>query len=105
MKGTNSLNLKLAMTTVALMLQPTLSFANTSGSKVAPFVFGGSDVEENNDIAKTTVGLVGILPDDPDTGKPSGAYVCSGTLIDENIILTAAHCVTAQKIAILFGPN
>lgn len=51
-------------------------------------IFGGSEVAPGSNIEKSTVGLGSI----PLHGKGT-ALTCSGTLIDKDLVLTAAHCV------------
>jgi hypothetical protein len=41
----------------------------------------------------TTNHVVGI-----ETRRPEGRYVCSGTLITKNLVLTAYHCITKPRL-------
>lgn len=41
--------------------------------------------------------MVALLPDDFDTGNVSGQRWCTGTLVDDDIILTAGHCFDTQS--------
>ncbi|WP_413558828.1 S1 family peptidase [Bdellovibrio sp. HCB209] len=50
-------------------------------------IIGGKEVQENDTISKSVVGL---LIQNNNTGE---VEVCSGTLLKDNLILTAAHCV------------
>lgn len=66
-------------------------------------IIGGTDVPASDSIATSTVLLVGKLRE--------GQYICTGSLIAPDIIVTAAHCVTAPAadmrvvFALAVGPN
>ncbi len=49
-------------------------------------IIGGNDVGADEVIAKTTVALVNVRPNKDES-------FCSGTLIADNVVLTAGHCV------------
>ncbi|MFA6237959.1 MAG: trypsin-like serine protease [Bacteriovorax sp.] len=61
-------------------------------------VFGGHKIDLSNPLAQVTVGI---------SNKKLNA-VCTGTIIAENIILTAAHCIEkaeASDMTVLFGQS
>jgi secreted trypsin-like serine protease len=59
-------------------------------------ILGGRIPTADEDIRKTTVGLLDV---------EHGA-LCTGTIIAEQLVLTAAHCVQdAAKLVVFFGPN
>lgn len=77
-----------------------ITFANVSEA-----IVGGSVVQYGDPISSSIVGLrIGVTPD----GRYGG---CTGTIISNNLILTAAHCVVdkkhgqipAEQIQIVFG--
>lgn len=91
-------------------------------------IIGGTTVKEGDPIAKSIVGLVmeinannssqsaylsrkkkptpGSQPSDPGQGRQMYA-ICTGTLVTENVILTAAHCMDADisKAVVVFGDD
>lgn len=74
---------------------------------VSHAIVGGSVVQHGDPIANSIVGLrIGV--------RPTGEYgACTGTILSNNLILTAAHCVVdkkygqipAEQIQIVFGKN
>ena len=79
----------------------TLNTSTSNSSKI----FGGVLAEETFQKENGIVGLVGFSTDaaniKPDGSvDPNASYslsICSGTLIDKNIVLTAAHCSTSMS--------
>lgn len=57
-------------------------------------IIGGVIVEGSDVIAKTTVALVASVVDSE--GKES-QYICTGSLVKDNVVLTAGHCVPEAK--------
>lgn len=61
-------------------------------------VFGGNKIDMNDPLAKVTVGVSNKKLND----------VCTGTIIAENIILTAAHCIEKAEtndMEVVFGQS
>jgi secreted trypsin-like serine protease len=79
------------------------------------FVVGGTTVQAGDPIASSTVLIVGeseII--NPKTGKPTidpktkqpalGTYICSGSIISQDMVVSAAHCV-AEDISYPTDPS
>lgn len=60
-------------------------------------IVGGDKVEATSNIGRSTVGLY----------EAKIGYICSGTLIAKNLILTAAHCIDpqAKDLIAIFAPE
>jgi secreted trypsin-like serine protease len=75
--------------------QKTSQFQSITQNQINPAIIGGIDVPLSNPISHFTVGLY---------DKKLGS-ICTGTLIQEDLILTAAHCIegSASNLVIIFG--
>lgn len=73
-----------------------LSFSVSILHAAGPKIIGGTEVSKDDEVAKMTV-AVGVYD--------SAGYnilFCTGSILDEQTILTAAHCITGQNRTILF---
>ncbi len=61
-------------------------------------IVGGSAVAATEDIAKMTVQIFTVQPTVDENGqvKVAGVASCTGSLLADNIVLTAAHCTAAN---------
>lgn len=62
-------------------------------------IIGGTPVQANDPIARSTVMIYGF------TGKKGQGYICTGSILSDSIILTAAHCIATapNKLVLVFG--
>jgi len=85
------------------------SFTNDSfevpaeDSSASSGIVGGTKVEANDEIAKTTVQIYTLQTEKDYFGNERmvGIAGCTGSILAENIVLTAAHC-TAEKPEYIF---
>lgn len=54
-----------------------------------PAIVGGQKIDSNHPVANHVVMIITIILDNP---KPKKQIICTGTLIDDHTVLTAAHC-------------
>ncbi len=77
--------------------QPMFCPINDDGGEVTDFgIIGGKTLAQSSNLAKGVVKLYIYFFDKSNDELLSGSS-CTGSLIDSNIILTAAHCVTPRK--------
>lgn len=70
--------------------------ANSSfGFGFSPYVFGGEEVKDDDEIVQFTVSMV----DD------DGNFLCSASIIAHDVALTAAHCIYRETNNLRFGLN
>ena len=75
--------------------------SNVHASKAMPFIIGGQDVASDDPIAATTVALL------VDRGA-SGQFLCTGSIIDEDLVVTAGHCLGDDghaKLTVVFDTH
>lgn len=70
----------------------TLNFANAREK-----IVGGEPALSDGQIARTTVMIIGQLE--------KSQYICTGSILDKDMIVTAAHCLKAkpEKLRLVFG--
>jgi secreted trypsin-like serine protease len=115
------MNLRNIIQSAALVTLVVSSQAFASGGD-QDFIVGGTNVQAGDPVASSTVLIVGeseII--NPKTGKPTidpktkqpqlGTYICSGSIIANDTIVSAAHCVAddvnyptdPSKIVVIFN--
>jgi secreted trypsin-like serine protease len=74
---------------------------NTNPDQMNTGIIGGSQVADTDDISHSVVGILMLSG----SGWSTTAGICSGTLIDNNIIMTAGHCVGdgQSQLYVFFG--
>ncbi len=63
-------------------------------------IIGGKEVEANDPIARSTVALYA------ESAKSEKSFICTGTLVSAQLIVTAAHCLAGDdstQIVVVFG--
>lgn len=85
-----------ALTISALAACSPASHSN-NGADAAAGIIGGTEIEQNNPIRRSVVAL--YMMNDAGQGG-----ICTGTLIGNNLVLTAAHCIT-KKMVVVFNVN
>lgn len=78
--------LKLLAPTLGLSLICASAFANPL---FHPDIIGGVNVSPSDPIASSTVMIIGETTENGQTGE----YICTASIIAEDLIVTAAHCV------------
>lgn len=68
-------------------------------------IIGGSDVPPGYPLARSVVGILVPTSTPPNPRSAIPGFLCTGTLLANNIVVTAAHCVTSDpsKIRVYFG--
>ncbi|WII72454.1 trypsin-like serine protease [Bdellovibrio sp. 22V] len=87
-----------AMTALlATACAPTSSVDSITTSEAQNSIVGGDKVQSSSLIGRSTVGIY----------EPNIGYICSGTLIAKNLVLTAGHCVDpkAKNLVVMFAPE
>ncbi len=83
----------LAITSLACQKQQTAEGLQAGQNNQG--IIGGQLVAENDEIAKTTVGIFDV----------EGLSSCTGTIIAEDLVMTAAHCLGTGKLILAFDRN
>ena len=83
-----------------MILEILALFLNISSAHA---IIGGVPVSVDDEIAHTTVLIVGQWSDAPNVYSQ---YICTGTILNDEWVLTAAHCVTKpSKLLVVFSRN
>jgi secreted trypsin-like serine protease len=97
---------------VSLVLASSNAFAGADFSlNLSDFIVGGTPVAANDGIASSTVALVIVGsesagPEQPGSqGKSMEVSLCTGSILSDDMIITAAHCVfnKPSSVHIVFG--
>lgn len=96
MKSLKSLNVVglLALTFVVGCTPANKEQTNTVAVQPNTSIIGGTQVGKDDPIAKSTVGLIGVIYENK---QAIGQYGCTGSLIAQNLVLTAGHCLPTVK--------
>lgn len=95
----------------AFSLGLTLALLTALPTHASDYIVGGTAVPANNSVAKSTVALLVVGSASPESSTSSGGAgqisLCSGSILREDMIVTAAHCVAGNpsSIHIVFGTH
>ena len=96
-KNQNVLNLLASVLVLGLAAcSPKSQNQNTNSVAGMNGVINGIPVEATDALAKSTVFL--YVGQQDDKGQPIGGFGCTGTIIAENLIVTAGHCVPDPEL-------
>lgn len=96
MKTIKSLKLALSLGALATIAActPNKQSASVTATGKSSGIIGGEAVDQNDIIRKSTVSIVvNVLTKDDQQGQ----FLCTGSIVSENTILTAAHCVPGSE--------
>lgn len=81
------------------------SLRSSADQGISTGIIGGTDVPQGYPLARSVVGI--LIPTDrpPNPNSPIPGFLCTGVLLANNIVVTAAHCVEPDptKLIIYFG--
>ncbi len=82
---------------VSLLACARQSSTSTAFSSSTSGIMGGRDLKEGEPLAQMIVALYDI----------KGGYLCSGALLSEEVVVTAAHCIEgkAANLRVIFGTD
>lgn len=70
-----------------------------AAAQAGPEIVGGTLVEANDDVARSTVALYMI-------GESGRGSICTGSLINSSTVVTATHCLRgAKRSIVVFARN
>jgi secreted trypsin-like serine protease len=80
-------------TSLGILLLSLTSIPSLRADSVGTEIIGGTPVTADESVAKSTV----LLTD--------GNYICTGSILDSDIVVTAAHCISspAENIRVVFS--
>ena len=79
------------MNTKLILLVATVIGSVSANAQMQTRIIGGTTVSSSTEIAQRTVGL--FFQGKPDAQGQASAAVCTGSIVDDSHIITAAHCV------------